>query len=148
MKKLLIYAALMYGGYTLLSKKNQIEDLKGNLKIKPKNIRNLKFVPGAISLLTDINLTNNSDMDFSLNSFGTIKLTKITFFTSGGELIGTAYPNITNIQIGPHSNVLLPNVPATINTQNVGSLISQILLNPGEYETVTEIEILGNKYII
>lgn len=148
MKKLLITAALLYGGYKLLGKKKQIEELKEKLKIRPQNVRNVKIVSGGIKMLIDINLINESDLDFSLNSLGAITLKRINFFTGAGTPIGTAYPNITNIAIAPNNNVLLPNVEAFIGTANITNVLSQLVTGFEEIYTTSEIEILGVNYTI
>lgn len=148
MKKIIIYAGLAYLGWRLLGKKQQIDQLKDKLKIHPKNIRNVKVVAGGIKMLIDINLINESDLDFSMNSLGAIKLKRINFFTGNGTPIGTAFPNISNITIAPNSNVLLPNVEAVVGTENITTVLNQILSGYDDIYTTSEVEILGVNYTI
>lgn len=147
MKKLIIYAALLYGGFKLLTKKKQIEALKEFLQVRPQNIRNLKFVNNGIKMNVDINLINTSDMEFTMSGLGLIALKKLNFFTLEGNKVATAYPNITNIVILPNSNTLIENVEAVASLDNITGNIMQLLQNP-ELQTTAEIEILGQTYTI
>lgn len=147
MKKLIIYAALLYGGFKLLTKKKQIEALKDFLQIRPQNIRDLKFVNNGIKMTVDINLINTSDMEFSMTGLGIITLKKLNFFTLEGSKVATAFPNITNILILPNSNTLIENVEAIASLDNITGNIMQLFQNP-ELKTTAEIEILGQTYTI
>lgn len=148
MKKLILYTGLLYGGWKLFIKKQQIEELKDKLRIRPQNVRNVKIVSGGVKMLIDINLINESNLDFSLNSLGAIKLKRINFFTANGTQIGTAFPNITNIAISPNSNMLLQNVEAVIGAANITTVLNQLITGYQDIYTTSEIEILGVNYTI
>ena len=129
MKKILITAGIGIALATMMSRKkvaNTYTALKG-LALKVNGISDLKIKSNGLQFNLDINITNTSPFALSVDSFGSVKLSKLTFKTINGTPLGDSFPNITNIEIPAGQTLQLPNVPTLIPISNIGGTINAML---------------------
>lgn len=150
--------ALIIGGVaiavlaTLASKKigNISEAVKG-LKVKITSLKNVRFSGGNIVFDLDISITNNTLQDLNVNTFGAILLKEITFSNSVGEVIGSSYPNLTNINIPSGQTVIYKGLETQLPLGNIGLALNtalNVLKNPALLNISADLETPTGIYTI
>lgn len=142
MNKLLIFAALGFGAYTLYGKGKTALNAYMNLKTKVVSVRNIKPGLTEFKMNVDVLVTNPSDTAIDLNTVGLVTLKRINLYSLKGSLIGFSTPGQIILSIPARGQQLLKNVPVTLNTVYALEAISD-LDNAANVTTKLEIEVGG-----
>lgn len=136
MKKLIIISLIAGGIYLAASTKLKSNSIAlQSIKAKIKNIKNVTIANGKINLKIDLNLTNFSNEDLGIDTFGLLSIRKLRFFNAKNrKLIGEAKVNINNITLPSQKTLVLADIIAEIPTSNLLQHLS--LFNGNASETV------------
>lgn len=148
-KNTLIVSGLLLGAVALFAYE-KIERLKRvfeNLIIRPKNFRELKVSLTNISFVVDLLITNPTNENFDVSGY-VATLRRVNFFYNG-NYVGTAKPQISEIDIPAKNQLQLNNIPVVLPAKAILQNIMEITafdLNKLSVEAV--VSIAGTEYYI
>lgn len=153
MKKYIIIgvAALVMASTLAKGKISNIAQAVKGLKIKILGLKNVSINSGNIVFDLDIAITNNTSQDLNINSYGAILLKELTFSNSVGEVIGSSYPNLTNINIPSGQTVIYKGLETQLPLSNIGLALNtalNVLKNPGLLNISADLETPTGIYTI
>jgi len=152
MKKIILISSLILASGFFLSKekvKNLIADYESvfkQLKIKLAGIRDLNIANSQLTARVILNITNPTSTDLGLDTNSYVTLKKLLFYTGSGKFIGTAYPEINNIQLPAGKILTTPEIPVIVPI--VPDVLLELALNSKNLQVRAEIEALNTTYTI
>lgn len=119
MKKIL-FITLIAGGIYLATKfKTNIGALQ-QIKSSIKRVTSVKVANGSLNLKLDLNITNLSEFNLGVDTYGLLSIRRLRFFNAKNrQLIGEAKVNISNIELPSNKTIVLADIIAEVPLQNV-----------------------------
>lgn len=128
---------------------NNVKEVVDNLKIKVKKINNISTGFGNLAINLDIALLNQTNHNFEANFGDTVTLKKLDFYTDTGVLLATANKEVSNLNLQPFAETLIPNVTINVDTSNLASTIIQVLqFTPEKIVVQAHVQVLGKNFVI
>ena len=148
-KTILLLSAAAIGGslFFLKSKLDQYLQVVKNLQFKIKDVQvNIVDVQGEQIIFTaDVELFNPTNISIEVPGEKII-LRKMHFKSSSGKYLGTAVPNLSNLDMPANGTRLITNIPASAPFSAIGVSISELAglaANPENLNITTEVEVFG-----
>lgn len=147
--KIAIPSAIIVGGLFAFNKAKDYKKVIDEMIIDIYQIKNLRSKNARVYFDVDLSVKNPTDIDFTISSFGLLKIKKITLFYKGNE-IGSANSELTSFALPKNDTVIIKNIPVEIILINV---INQYFTqgfdtDAKNYTAVIEIEALNQTFVI
>ncbi len=152
MKKAIIISSLLVASAFFLSKEKvktllaEYEIIFKQLKIKLAGIRELKIANKELKANVILTITNPTTTDLGVDTNSYIALNKLFFYTENGKFIGTAYPEISNIQLPAGKILTTPEIPVIVPISP--DVFLSLLINSQNIQVKAEIKALNTTYTI
>lgn len=147
--KIAIPSAIIVGGLFLVNKVQDYKKVIDQMIIDIYQIKKLRTSNARFYFDIDLSIKNPTNIDFSISTFGLIKIKKITLFYKNTE-IGSANSEMTEFSLPKNGVTIIKNITIELLLVN---LINEFFekgldTNPNNYSAVIEIEALNNTYTI
>ena len=137
----------MYFGKGKFDKYREVAD---RLSLRLKNVGSINFSGGNVLLKVDVELINPTAT--AINVPGEqITIKNIHFFTLTGQQLGTATPNLSDINLPAQATRTISNIPVTLPISAIGDNISEILSilsDTSRLKITADIEAFGKQFTI
>ncbi|WP_435415034.1 hypothetical protein [Polaribacter aestuariivivens] len=145
MKKIIIIS-LIAGGFYVARKFNTTNKILSNLKTKISNVSSVNVQGGFVNLKIDLNITNLSNFDLSINTYNLLAIKQLRFYNAKNRLlVGTANVNISNIQIPSKEEIVLADILVKIPANNILKNLSLLSVNLSDTLRVVPVFNAGGK---
>jgi len=121
-----------------------------NLKFNLKNVHNLGFSGGNVTLKADVELINPTATAVTIPG-KRITVKNLHFYSLSGKKLGVASPNISDISLPANGSREITNVPVVLDlssiTGNFGEVM-EIVSNTNNLKIQAEIEAFGKSFTL
>ncbi len=151
LKAVLSLGALAATGFFVFGKDkfSEYTNVLENLEMDIKGIRNISF-NREISFKVDVQISNPTNI--SINVPGNqLVIKNLHFYTLSGKKLGTAYPNIADINLPANNYRLITNIPVSLSMAEIGNNLAEILDIIGDQDKLkiaADIEAFGKSFTI
>lgn len=139
-----ILAVATYFGYKKFQK---LQDFFNNIGIQLLGVKDIKFTSHFVEFKANVKLVNNTNEDFSITGYF-VKLKDLNFFYKG-KYIGKAMPNLVEISVPKHNELIIQDIPANIPLNAIFTNLAEITtFNANNLTVEAVVTVAGKDYLI